>query len=76
MAKKKNEEHLQSLVRRELHMINPAQLPRLSKFIETDTGFERAEDIIYNIAAREGISIQAAMASLDSDIGSDNEYTI
>lgn len=63
-----NEEYLQALVRRELHMIDKKALPRLANYISTDEGFEHAEDVIFNIAAREGISVQVAMASYDSDL--------
>lgn len=68
-----NEEYLWKLVRRELHKLNTYQdkqkaLPRLANYISTDAGFEHAEDVIFNIAAREGISVQAAMASYDSEL--------
>lgn len=66
-------EYLYALVRRELHILkaktaNKKALPRLAKYIERDEGFEHAEDVIFNMAAREGISVQAAMASYDSDL--------
>jgi hypothetical protein len=43
-------------------------LPRLCKYIESKGGRETAENMIYNMCATSGISIQTAMSTLNSDL--------
>lgn len=67
-TKEEYKQRLWEQVRFHLKSLNPRVYPGIAQKIETDAGFEHAEDQIFNIAAREGINVPQAMAKLDTEL--------
>lgn len=64
----KAQEKLVKMISEKLDVACSEGLPRLCKFIESDGGRETAEEMIYNMCANDGISVQTAMSVIDSDL--------
>lgn len=64
----KDQQKLTELIEEKLDTCCPTNLTKLKKFISTDNGKEVAVDMIFGICDSSGISVQSAMAQLDSDL--------
>lgn len=61
----KNKE-LMDIINKELDVCCPKSLPDLKAMIDLN-GKEAIAELVYNICANEGLSVQSAMAQLDSE---------
>jgi|TARA_R110000822_G_scaffold146194_1_gene285202 hypothetical protein len=62
------EKELRELVESELKACCTDRLPRLKAHIQTQAGMENAQAIIFRICETEGLSVQASMSALDSEL--------
>lgn len=67
------EQILRALISLAIANIDPAAMPALSSMGSTDVGRERLEDLIYQMCATDGIAIQTAMSTLESDLPNEQE---
>ena len=62
------EDELKALIESQLLNICETNLPRLCLFCKSDEGKETATTMIFEYCMNEGVSVQAAMAHIDSDL--------
>jgi|TARA_R110000744_G_scaffold367373_4_gene476818 hypothetical protein len=62
------EKELRELIESELKACCTDRLPRLKAHIQTQSGMENAQAIIYKMCENDGISVQSAMSSLDTEL--------
>jgi hypothetical protein len=67
-GEKKAQIELLRLVDRHIDRVSYRTLPRLYKYISTDNGRQSAIDMIFSMCNADGVSVQSAMAQLDSDL--------
>lgn len=66
MSKASIEEQLRKEIRKELRSPNCKKLPNLCAVIDTEQGFNTAEEWIFTQCATYGIAVQTAMSDYDS----------
>lgn len=53
---------------------NKNHLPRVQNFISTSEGMERAETLLFEMCASDGIAVQTAMSQLESELANEQYH--
>jgi hypothetical protein len=64
----KASDKLKEIIRKQLESCDTNALPRLKKYVSTDSGMESAAAMIYKMCSRDGMPVQSAMSNLDSEL--------
>lgn len=68
MATQTPEEELQDLIYNLVKNACKTNLPRLCNFVETEEGRQTATQMIFDYCTDNGVSVQTAMAHIDSEL--------
>lgn len=69
MERDKLERELRIAIKNELKNCSPSVTPRFCELIATREGYLKAEDMIINYTIRNQVSISAAIAHLETELG-------
>lgn len=65
----KQEKEIRLIVRQELQKCAPSATPKFCQLISTIDGYRKAEVLIIDFAIKNQVSISAAIAHLESELG-------
>lgn len=63
------ERELRIAIKKELQNCSPSVTPKFCELIGTKDGYLKAEDMLINYTIRNQVSISAAIAQLEADLG-------